>query len=221
MIQHHPDDELLLGQAAGRLESGRALVVASHLELCAHCRERMRLFEAMGGALLEDVAPAELPSQALARTWAAIDAMAASTPLSASPARPAGTRPDLPAGMAWPRALEDCEASRWRWIAPGMRWSRVKVPYDPAANVFLLRIGAGKCLPVHTHSDNELTQVLHGSFHDGRVRLGPGDFDETDPSILHEPTVDAQGECICLATVRGKVLFQGAIARWMGALVGL
>ncbi|MDM0111146.1 ChrR family anti-sigma-E factor [Variovorax sp. J22R133] len=218
MIQHHPDDDLLLGHAAGKLDSGRALVVASHLELCAHCRERVRLFETVGGAMLEDVTPADVSAQALAQTWAAIDSPA---PRPSGRQRPAGTRPELPAGMAWPRALKDCQASRWRWIAPGMRWCRVKVPYDPAANVFLLRIGAGKCLPFHTHSDNELTQVLHGAFHDGRALFGPGDFDEADPSILHEPKVLAQGECICLASVRGKVLFQGVVARWMGAIVGL
>ena len=57
----------------------------------------------------------------------------------------------LPAGMAWPRSLRGSTASRWRWLGPGMRWCRVTLADDRAANVFLLRIAAGKSLPSHTH----------------------------------------------------------------------
>ena len=216
MIHHHPDDGLLLAQAAGTLGSGHSLLVASHLEGCADCRARLRVLEAIGGNMLEDLAPAVLPSQALAETLAAIDAPPPSAPAPA-PVR----RPSLPAGMAWPRVLRGCSATGWRWIGPGMRWSRVTLPYDPSANVFLLRIGAGKELPYHTHSDSELTQVLYGSFHDGRALFGPGDFDEADDSFHHLPKVEAAGECICLASVEGRVRFEGRLARIMGALVGM
>lgn len=219
MILHHPDDGLLLAQAAGTLSSGHSLLVDSHVEGCTHCRARLRELESVGGAMLEELAPAVLPSQALAEALAAIDA-----PPKAPAVRPTVrriSRPALPEGMAWPRALWGCSATPWRWLGPGMRWSRVTVPYDAAANVFLLRIGAGKELPFHTHSQSELTQVLHGSFHDGRALFGPGDFDETDGDIHHQPKVLAAGECICLASVEGRVLFQGALARMMGSLVGM
>jgi len=218
-IQHHPGDELLLAHAAGSLERGHSVVVAAHLEGCAHCRERMRVFETVGGALLEELPPHAMAPDALARTIAAIDAAATSPspPVQAAPLR----RPALPPGMAWPRSLADCPATPWRWLGPGMRWSRVTLPDDPAANVFLLRIGAGKNLPMHTHSDSELTQVMYGTFHDGRALFGPGDFDEGDGSFHHQPVVQAASECICLASVRGRVLFNGVIARTLGALVGM
>jgi putative transcriptional regulator len=95
---------------------------------------------------------------------------------------------------------------------PGMRWSRVTLADDRAANVFLLRIAAGKSLPAHTHDGIELTQVLHGAFHDGRERFDAGDFDEADGSIHHQPVVEPGGECICLASVEGRVAFDGRIA---------
>ncbi|MDM0074989.1 ChrR family anti-sigma-E factor [Variovorax sp. J2P1-59] len=218
MILHHPAEDLLLAFAAGRLSNGHSLVVASHVEGCAHCRERVRLFEAMGGAMLEELAPEVLESQALAKTLAAIDAPASAV---TRPRAGSAMRAELPDGLPWPHALQGCASTRWRWLGPGMRWSRVTLPGDDAANVFLLRIGAGKMLPQHTHSDSELTQVLYGTFHDGRALFGPGDFDETDGSIRHQPTVEAAGECICLASVQGKVLFDGAVARVLGALVGM
>jgi len=215
-IRHHPDDELLLGLAAGRLPTGTALVVAAHVEQCAHCRSQMRDLEAVGGVLLEDVEGAELRPDALVRTMAMIDA----------PSKPTSTRvvagpPPLPVGAQWPKALAGCVATRWRWIGPGMRWSRITVPWDPSANMFLLRIAPGKYLPQHTHSELELTQVLYGNFHDGRAPFGAGDFDAADPTVHHQPVVQDGCECICLASVQGRVLFDGFIARQLGALVGM
>lgn len=217
-IHHHPDDEWLVALAAGRLESGPALVVDAHVEGCAHCRARVRHYEALGGALLETLEPALLAPEALARTLAAIDNVPA--PGSAL-VRPPTPKPPLPPGIAWPGSLRDCSVMRWRWLGPGMRWSRVTLPHDAAANVFLLRIGAGKCLPRHTHSELELTQVLCGSFDDGRATFAQGDFDAADGTIRHQPVVHPGAECICLASVRGRVLFDGALARLFGSMVGM
>jgi len=216
MIHHHPADDLLLGLAAGGLSGGVSVLAASHVETCAFCRERLRTLEVAGGLLLEDLAPATLSTDALARTMAAIDA----PPPSAS----AATEPRLPPppeGMKWPQALGECTATAWRWIGPGMRWSRVTVPSDPAAKVFLLRIGAGRKLAMHTHAGMELTQVLYGSFHDGRDLFVEGDFDETDSTVHHQPEVLASGECICLAYVGGEMVFKGVLARTLGALMGM
>jgi len=215
-ITHHPADELLLAHAAGRMPTGPALVLAAHLEQCAHCREQHRLVEAMGGVLLESLPEAQLAPDALTRTLQRL-----ATPAAPPPAATAGAPPPLPPGARWPRALRGCSATRWRWIGPGMRWSRVQVPQDPQANVFLLRIGPGKYLPRHTHSALEFTQVLHGRFHDGRALFDAGDFDAADDEVLHQPVVQDGSECICLAAVEGRVVFESWIARRLGALVGM
>jgi len=217
MTHHHPADDLLLGLAAGNLTSGVAVLAASHVETCAHCRDRLQVLEAAGGALLENLAPETLSSDALARTMAAIDA-----PQRAPAAKKTESRlPRPPEGMQWPRALSDCVATPWRWIGPGMRWSRVTLPSDPAAKLFLLRISAGRRLAMHTHAGMELTQVLYGRFHDGRDLFAAGDFDETDDTVHHQPEVLASGECICLAYIGGKVVFQGVLARTLGAIMGM
>jgi putative transcriptional regulator len=218
-IRHHPDDDLMLAYAGGRLETGTRLVTASHLELCGHCRERARLLAAIGGAVLDDMAPAPLAGDALARTFERIERHAAEDlhPRVVKVFAP----PPLPDGARWPKALARCSATPWRWIGPGMRLSRVRVPDDAKANVFLLRIGAGRYLPRHTHEGLELTQVLHGRFHDGRALFGPGDFDAGDAGIHHQPVVQDGSECICLASLDGRLRFESRIAGLYGAMVGL
>ncbi|MEH0167620.1 ChrR family anti-sigma-E factor [Paucibacter sp. JuS9] len=217
MIRHHPDDSLLMAQAAGRLDSGSALVLATHAEHCEQCRERLRSFDVLGGVLLEQLEPTALAEDALSRALSAIDAPETPPPHRPTPLR----RAALPEGRAWPRAMEGCAIGPWRWMAPGMRFSRVTLPWDLQANVILLRIGAGKLLARHTHSDSELTQVLHGSFHDGRALFSAGDFDATDDSILHQPAVEPGGECVCLAAVSGRLVFESRVARTFGSLIGI
>ncbi|MCK9689381.1 ChrR family anti-sigma-E factor [Scleromatobacter humisilvae] len=216
MIRHHPDDSLLLRHAGGNLAAGQALLVATHLERCAACRQATRRFESIGGSLVLDEVPAELPRGTFEAVMARIDAP------RPPPTQPAVSRhPSLPPGMNWPRSLRHCRISRWRPVAPGMRWSRVKLADAPHANVFLLRIAAGSCMPVHTHSGEELTQVLFGSFDDGRAVFMAGDFDCTDSTVRHQPVVRADSECICLASVDGRLVHDGVIARWIGALIGI
>ena len=218
MIRHHPSDELLLAGAAGTLAAGEAIVLGAHLEGCAQCRHGVRLFESAGAAMLEAIEPAPMLPDALARTLATIDRRPAPMPAPATLPMP---RPTLPPGVEWPRSLARCAVSRWRWMGPGIRWSRIRVPHDPAANLFLLRIAAGKSLPKHTHSGRELTHVMCGSFDDGRALFGAGDFDAADDTVRHQPVLEAGGECICLASVQSRLKFDGLVARWVGAMVGI
>ncbi|PZP99900.1 MAG: transcriptional regulator, partial [Variovorax paradoxus] len=67
----------------------------------------------------------------------------------------------------------------------------------------------------------EFTQVLHGSFHDGRAQFSAGDFDAADTQVHHQPVVQAGSECICLASIEGQLEFDGWFARRLGALVGM
>ena len=207
---------MLMAHAGGTLAGGPALLVATHLEQCPACRTAVRRFEQVGATLMGAEPAAPLAAQALTATLARLDATEA--PAIAPIVKP---RPPLPATLDWPRSLRHCHVSRWRLLGPGMRWSRVTLPYARDANVFLLRIAAGSCLPPHTHSGEELTQVLHGAFDDGRSVFAPGDFDATDANIRHQPVVQASSECICLASVEGRLVHDSLLARWMGALIGI
>jgi putative transcriptional regulator len=217
MIRHHPEDELLVGLATGRLAPGPAVVVCAHLDGCGHCRGRLHTLQALGGALLESADPVHVEPGAWERTLARIDAPPA--PAAALPeARPPAA---WPAEVQWPASLAGCRVSKWRWMGPGMRFARVQVPQAPDAPLFLLRIGADRSLPRHSHQGNELTQVMCGSFHDGRAEFGAGDFDAADGDVLHQPVVREGSECICLAHLDAPLRFESRIAGLIGGWMGL
>ncbi len=216
MIKHHPDEAMLMAHAAGTLASGASLLVSTHLENCARCKAALRVFEEVAATLLLAESPSALPAGLFERVVARTESALPRTPmLQVKP------RPPLPVGMEWPRSLRHAHVSRWWWMGPGVRWARVRLPYDPAASLFMFRIGAGKCLPTHTHVSQELTQVLYGAFDDGRAVFGPGDFDAAADDVHHQPVVQAGSECICLAAVDGRVVFDSVLARWAGSAIGL
>lgn len=218
MIQHHPGDDLLLALAAGRLGAAKAVVLGAHLEGCGDCRSRLHTLQALGGALLDGGEPVPLAPDTWQRTLQRIDAAEPqSAPLPPMPA----AHPALPPGVPWPASLRGCRVSSWRWMGPGMRFARVGVPHAPTAAVFLLSIGEGRSLPRHTHGGDELTQILCGSFDDGRAVFGPGDFDAADPAIHHQPVVRPGGTCVCLAYVGAPLRFDGRIASVIAGWAGM
>ena len=216
MIRHHPDEAMLMAHAAGSLASGASLLVSTHLENCPRCKAAVSVFEDVAATLLLAESPAALPVGLFERVVARTE-----TAMPRRPALKVKPRPPLPAGMEWPRSLRRAHISRWWWMGPAVRWARVRLPDDPATSLFMFRIGAGKCLRTHTHASQELTQVLYGAFDDGRAVFGAGDFDAADDEIHHQPVVLAGGECICLAALDGRVVFDSTWAQWAGSAIGL
>jgi putative transcriptional regulator len=224
-INHHPSAETLLRYAAGTLSAGPALVVGVHLEKCAVCRTQVADFEAIGGRLLEDtmpgylahghLTPGHLAADALARSLERLDA---ATTLPRREPAAAPRRAEL--GIALPASLPRCEIGSWRWLGAGFRWSKVTIPESPEAKVVFLKGRAGLRLPAHGHSGTEFMQVLSGSLSDERGRYGPGDLDEADAAVDHQPVVDPQSECVCLAALEGDTRLHGLLGRLLWPLVG-
>lgn len=216
-ITHHPTDETLMRHAAGTLAAAPAIVVAAHLAHCPACRARTARFEAVGGALLEEIEPVPLAPAALADVLARIDAEEGAA--QPDPAR--AERPVEIGGVRLPDSLRGCDIGRWRWIGPGMRMSRIGVPHDSDANLILLKVAPGKGLPDHGHVGTEFTYVVSGSFSDSLGRFGPGDIAELDAEVEHQPVVDPGEECICLAALEGRMRFNSFIGRMLQPIFGV
>lgn len=217
--RHHPSDETLMAYAAGTLPAGPRLVLSVHVGGCRHCRDAVATFEAVGGALLEAAEPAAIGEGGLDALFARIDAEDGAPARKPTPVA-APVRPTTPDGIALPAALAAHTVGRWRSLGPTLRWARVGVAGDPRANVVMLRIPAARSVPRHGHTGREFTQVLVGGFSDGRDAYAAGDLIEADEHIDHQPLVDADGECICLAAVEGRLRIHG-IGRLLQPFVGL
>ena len=102
-----------------------------------------------------------------------------------------------------------------------MAYARLDVPEDPRTNLVLLKIGAGKRMPTHGHSGEELTLVLQGAFEDEHGRCAVGDLAEEDDDSHHTPVVTGEETCICLASIEGRLRPHGLIGRLVSPLIGL
>ena len=203
-------EELLLRYAAGRLRPAPALVVASHLAMSPSSRQIVKRFEGIGGALLDEEPMAELSVDLFERTLAGLD-----LPVRPEKAAPARSHEALDMGIAIPEPLARRAIGPWKWLGPGMRFARVDMPEDPDHNLVLLRVPAGRAMPEHSHSGEEITLVLKGAFHDDSGRYATGDLIEEDEETNHIPVVDHDGECICLAAIEGPM----KIKNWLGRMV--
>jgi len=213
-ITHHPSEATLLRHSAGNLSEGLSLVVATHLGFCAVCREQLRRFETMGGALLEREPVSILAPDALGRALRQIDTPAAKVMQRPSSPTNAGIGIDLP------KPLRAYDIGRWRALGAGLRYCSVGMSRGTSAKVMLLRGAPGAAMPAHGHGDTEFTCVLSGSFSDRTGRYGPGDMGEASSSLDHQPVIGMEGECISLIAIEGKLRMHSFLGRLVSPLLG-
>lgn len=204
-IRHHLSDTLLMAYSAGQLPEAFSLVVATHVSLCHECRAQLLAFDAIGGALIDDTAEADMAEGSLEATFARI----AGGPKNAAPAARA-------AGGLFPAPLRDyvggdLSAVKWRAIGMGVRQAILKT--EQGATARLLHIPAGQAVPDHGHRGMELTLVLQGAFRDTSDRFGPGDVEIATEDMEHTPVAEAGADCICLAASDAPLRFSGLIPR--------
>lgn len=216
MTQHIASDEVLLRHSSGRLSAAHALVLDCHLEMSSEARSRFSDMEALGGLLLEELPMAAVGDDLFEKTLARLN-----QPFAAPRPVPNYDHQRLAMGVEIPMPLRHRQIGNWRWMGPGMRFARVEMPEDPTINLVLLRIAAGQRMPEHGHSGKELTLILKGAFSDESGRYTVGDLAEEDGETEHRPIVDADGECICLASIEGPMRPHGWAARLFQPFIGL
>ncbi|MBV0933008.1 ChrR family anti-sigma-E factor [Marinobacterium weihaiense] len=216
-ISHHFDDATLMAYSAGTLPQGMALLVACHLHWCPHCRQRTEHTNAIGGVLLDNLAPSALSEDALNAVLSRLDEPGQEF----AAAEPQGTRQqddDLPAPLTG--LLEQpLDQLPWRRIGYGVRQLDLELGGPGATR--LLRISPGVSVPHHTHGGNELTLILRGSYNDELGRFCRGDVADLDGDVEHQPLVDTDEDCICLIATDAPLKFSGLMGRLVQPFIGL
>jgi putative transcriptional regulator len=215
-IEHHPTDWILAAFAAGTLDHGQHIAIATHLVSCPQCRAFMRSMEQVGGAVLSSLSPAAMSNDALAKVEAQLNKpVRLVTIAETAPTVPEAEVPGLP------NFLRRYQFGNWKWIAPSVHLRPIVLPYDSDTRVFLLKSGPGTKMLEHTHTGIEMTCVLSGAFSQKSSHYGPGDFDLGDETVDHHPVVDPGQDCICLVAMQGELRLNGLIGRIVQPFVRL
>ena len=210
-IQHHVPDDLLMGYATGVLPQAFDLVVATHVSLNDEARARLESFDAIGGAVLEDLDEVAVAEDSLEQTLAKIGGMA---PIE----RPAPSEGTFPAPL---REFigHDLEHIRWRSVGRGVK--QCVLHQGDRGTARLLLIPAGTAMPEHSHHGTEMTLVLKGAFRDEDGVYARGDIEVADPDVHHTPIAEPGEDCICLIATDARLKFQGLIPRIAQPFLGI
>ncbi len=202
--KHHPPEEILIDYATGALDLHARLVVAGHVGVCPLCRRDVDVLNAVGGTLVAELPPVALADDALPRALARIERP---QPAQAARLKPPGDWIRVPEPV-----LAAAERHR-RWAAPGV-WVAPVTGRPGRARSYLLGIAAGMKVPRHTHRGTEFVCVLKGAYVDQDQRHAPGDFALNDDSVVHQPTITGDSECVCLISATNRLVPRD----WVGAL---
>ncbi|MFT4075065.1 MAG: ChrR family anti-sigma-E factor [Asticcacaulis sp.] len=208
-IVHHPSEDLLWALHKGKLPPGLSLAVAGHVDICPHCRGQLNLLDAIGGALLEDVAGVDMSENALNLALARIERPEPAI----APQKP---QPLFLKGFELPVPLRKAQITGRYWAAPGVWMAPVHLDGAPPGDkTYLMSVKAGMVMPEHSHHCLEATLMLKGRFSDNLGEYTVGDFLLCDPDISHAPAMAPDEDCLCLiwqdAPIRPKT--------WLGRLL--
>lgn len=209
--EYQPLDALLAAYVAATLSVPLAALVEAHLELRPQSRRYVADLATLGGILLGEVAPRPLREHG--RVLAAALAAQPDTPAPAAIGT-AGAAP-LPASLL--RLIgRDPAGLSWRRVIPGLKECPILVA--PGIQASLMRIGAGRRMPEHTHTGQEVVLVLEGGFSDVHGHYRRGDIEIADDTFRHRPVADRDGDCVFFVVRDGPVRLTGPIGRWIQRL---
>lgn len=221
MITHHLSDDFLIEYANGSLAVPEALVVGSHIAICAECRTRVETFEDVSAVLLEDGDTASVSADALDAVLSRID-----LPVDDNDDEARGgqgqiefdrsTLEVIPPPL---RSYLGDSLSELNWKRTGRGIEEVSLLREDDIRISLLRIRAGQKVPSHTHGGEEFTLVLSGGYSDGVAHFGKGDVSVADGTTDHAPVADSDGPCLCLTVRNGATRLTGPIGRFLNPVI--
>lgn len=216
--QHHIHDDLLVAYAAGSLSESWSLLVASHLALCPLCRDALRAAEAMGGQMLDELAPTSVDTKSFDALLTRLDGDEGDT--APRPAKAGAPTPSLLPEPLRSYVGGDLHALKWKRLGKGAFHIPIKTG-DDQAKVRLLKVPAGQPVPAHGHKGEELTLVLTGSFSTHQGAFYRGDVESADSDVEHMPVAGPGEDCICLAVTDAPLRFKSLAARIVQPFIGI
>ncbi len=217
MIKHHPSPEQLVDYASGSMTMSHAYCVSAHLQFCETCRRNLQKCTEIGTQLFSmteanalPVNDGELKESVLAMLDEEIKDEGLSEEANLSSENYSQKLKDV--------MDADYQQLDWSRVSPSIRLATLLHDKD-GSQIALSRTQAGGKMPHHSHTGDEITVVLKGSFSDEDGLYSQGDFIFRDAHDKHSPIVTNDGECICLMVLDAPIQFTGFFTRWLNPLV--
>lgn len=220
MANYHPADELLMQFAAGQLTNALGIQVACHLESCKKCHLKVRLYEQLGGDLIDISTPAEIDPNSKSRLLQNLHQQQNKSEADTSLALDEVYKQQFAnANQRLPKPLRRFVPDYYEnlpWTGFSKSIQSYDLPFsDERYTARFYKIAAGKELPQHTHKGNEFTLVMSGSFSDLSGDYHPGDFVLADTSTHHQPKAHEREDCICFAVTDAPLKMTGFFGRML------
>jgi putative transcriptional regulator len=233
MINYHPTSDVLGGYVSGDLPASVSVIVASHIEMCEHCRKQVALLTEKAASAIftdDDISSIGMDFTSMfsglttSDDWGAtldaeeldlIEAITSTTPERSSnlaqtvrEIEVAGKRISLP------RAMKSIALGDWKGIGKVSR-SRLLLE-DNNLKASLLYIDHGGLIPAHTHKGFEITLLLDGSFKDEMGEYHAGDLIWLDGEHHHSPVTE--NGCVCLTVSSDALHFTKGVSQLFNPL---
>ena len=210
---YHPSEVMLWDYYRGALTPGLALVVRTHLEMCADCRDDLRLFDGIGAVMLAEAEGVAMSDNALDLALARIERPEAEAPATD---KATARHPRFLDGFELPDSLKVMVIKDRYWAVPGVWMAPIETGEAPkGTKTYLMFVKAGMTMPQHTHRGVETTVVLKGRFSDHNGDYCVGDMAVCTAEDSHAPAISAEEDCLCLVWQDGTIIPQ----TWLGRVL--
>ncbi|NKF51611.1 anti-sigma factor [Shewanella sp. WXL01] len=228
MINFHPDQQMLLLHAEGKLPLSLSIAVSAHLEYCGKCQQELTSAQAKAtNTFLSDDSLAVESQHGneqsdAAQTNADLDSMLDAMMSGLDDLK----IDDIPSveepltvevkgeQYSLPRVFKNQLLSEWQGIGKVTR-SRLDTG-EGKARASLLHIDANGEIPQHTHKGTEITLLLAGEFSDEYNQYKPGDLMVMTPDHKHSPKT-MEG-CLCYTVVDAPLYFTKGISKLLNPI---
>ena len=218
-ITHYPSEEVLLDYVSGSLNEVWSLAVATHLSLCPQSRRTVSDMEAVAGKFLSEVEGTKVSTNLFEKIAVTIDNECCDDDEELEASEEKVDKFCLPEPL---RSCAGGDVDDLKWRKFGSSAQQTLVLASKSGTVArLLKIPAGKPVPEHTHSGQEMTLVLDGAFEDHTGVYSRGDFQQANESLMHQPYAVPGNDCICLAVTDSPLHFKSLAARLLQPVIGI
>lgn len=211
-------DDIITEYAAGKLSPAKHIIVACQSEISETVAKRVAFTENIAASMLEDIETKSLSPLFMGNVLASLPPQESAN---------VNKMDDPIEGLA-PKSLRHMlghglKDMKWKSLVPGVAVHDIlgNRKTKEGDRLYLLKAKGGMRMPDHSHTGEEWSLILTGSYTVGETRFTRGDLHIEDETETHAPHIDEGEDCICLVMTQGPLKMQGWLPKLVQRVVGI